>query len=449
MRKIFYLSFFTFYFLLFPLPVSAHAFGVLYTLPLPLWLYLYGAGAALVVSFFLIGFFAKDSTHSLPHLNLKINSFFISLFKSLSLGIFILTIISGFVGSQSPIDSFAINLFWIIFLLGFTYLCAIFGNLWQAINPWKIIFSFFGNVKPVFQYPKKIGYLPALSFYFIWIWLELLSGGLAIRPFILSQILVIYSVITLLSTYLFGKDWFCYGEFFSVYFNLIGKLSFFQKKDEIFTKKADHITLLIFILFMLSSTAFDGFRGTTVWFRFYYGNIIPLEKELGINQFQSTQTILLLLSPLFFFNFYILAIYLMKRLTKIKSSVENLCLHFAYSLIPIAIAYNVAHYYTLLITQGQIFIRLLSDPLNLGWNLFNTIDFKINPAILGANFIWHSEVVVIIIGHILAVYVSHLLALRILSRKAALISQIPMLILMVGYTITGLWILSQPLTVGG
>ncbi len=434
--------------LVLPKPVYAHALGQLYTLPIPLWLYLYGAGAALIVSFLLIGFFTKESNHSLLHFNLKIHPGIILFFKILSLGLFVLTIVSGLFGSQSSIDNFGTNFFWIIFLLGFTYLSAIFGNIWQVINPFKNILSLLGDSKPMFTYPKSLGYFPALIFYFLLIWLELLSGGIGVRPNILSQILLLYTTITFSGVITFGQDWFKYGEFFSVFFGLIGKLSPFGKQTDILKDKPNHFSLLLFILFMLSSTAFDGFRATSTWFRFYYNHISPFENLLGENSYQIAQTVLLLLSPLFFLSFYFLAIYLLKLVTKTKHSLMDLSLDFAFSLIPIALAYNVAHYYTLLVNSGQTFIALLSDPLNLGWNLFQTANYATNSSLLGASFIWHSEIIVIILGHILAVFIAHLVALKLFPRKQALISQIPMLLLMVGYTIMGLWILSQPLTTG-
>lgn len=434
-----------------PEVASAHAFGQLYTLPLPLWLYLYGAAAALMISFLMVGFFAKESTQiSLPKFSFRLHPWLIFFFKLLSLGLFILTILSGLFGSQSSIDNFAVNFFWIIFLLGLTYLSAFLGNIWQVINPWKIIMSWLGDFKPLLSYPKKLGYFPALVFYFILIWLELLSDGLGVRPKVLSQFLLLYSSFIFVGVFVFGSDiWFKFGEFFSVFFHLIGKLSPFSKSENLVKDPPDHFSLLMFILFMLSSTAFDGFRSTTTWLRFYYNNLSPLEQILGDNTYQLTQTISLLLSPIFFLSLYLVVILLMKMVTHTKLSIKDLSLRFAYSLIPIALAYNMAHYYTLLITQGQSIVYQISDPLNLGWNLFGTADYVPNPGILGANFIWHSQVVVIIIGHILAVFLAHLIALKIFSRKQVLISQIPMLFLMVLYTMTGLWILSQPLTAGG
>ncbi len=438
----------TFYYL--PSTTYAHAFGTLYTLPLPLWLYLWGAGAALIISFLVIGFFGKSPTQfSFPKFHLKINPLVILFLKSISFFLFWLTILTGFFGDPSAVDNFAVNFFWIIFLLGFTYLSAVFGNIWETINPLKIIVDWFGQLKPILNYPKSLGYIPALIFYVLLIWLELLSGGLGVKPLSLSRILLIYSSLTFLGILIFGRVWFQYGEFFSVFFGLIGKLSPFARPGSLLEEKPTHFSLLLFIIFMLSSTAFDGFRATSTWIRFYYNNLAPLENFLGNSGSQIIQTILLLLSPLFFLNFYLIAIWLMKLFSRSALSVRNLTLHFAFSLIPIALAYNVAHYYTLLLIQGQSIIPSLSDPLNLGWNLFGTADYQTNVGLLGASFVWHSQVFIIIIGHVLAVFLTHMMALKIFNRKQAFISQIPMLFLMVLYTVTGLWILSQPLTIGG
>ncbi len=420
--------------LIFPKLTLAHAFGQLYTLPIPLWLYLYGAGVALIISFLAIGFFTKaNSNFSIPKVNFNLPSWLIFFLKVLSIFLLILTILTGFFGNQSPIENFAVNFFWIIFLLGFTYLSAILGNIWEVINPWKIIIELFGDLKPLSSYPKKFGFLPAIVFYFLLIWLELLSGGLAVHPASLSKIILIYSGITLLAILIFGKVWFEYGEFFSVFFGLISKLSPFSKSN-LLNEKPQHFSLLIFILFMLSSTAFDGFRSTIIYLRYFY-SLNPI--------------ILLIASPIFFLSLYLAAIFLMKILSRSPVSIKELALQFSFSLLPIALAYNVAHYFTLLLISGQSIIPLLSDPFNLGWNLFASSDYQINVGLLGAGLVWHFEVAAIIIGHIMAVILAHLLALKIFSRKQAFLSQIPMLILMVLYTVTGLWILSQPLTIGG
>ncbi len=118
---------------------------------------------------------------------------------------------------------------------------------------------------------------------------------------------------------------------------------------------------------------------------------------------------------------------------------------FAYSLVPIALAYQAAHYYTLLITEGQNLLALASDPFGWGWNLFGTAGYEVDVNVVGAALVWYSQVALIVAGHVVAVYLAHAVALREApSPKLALRGQLPMVALMVLYTVTSLWILSQP-----
>lgn len=454
----------------FPAPTFAHAFGQIYVLPIPAWLYLYAGGAAVTVSFMLIAYFVTTQKQQLSYPAFDLSKYRIltlltsdtlkTILQSLSVLIATVAILAGFLGSPNTTENLEPAVFWIFTLLGVTYLSAVVGNIWSTISPFKIIADFFDLKKSKFSYPPKLGYIPALVFYFATIWLELLSHGIGTNPLYLAKILIGYTALTLIGSYFFGKDlWFKYFDFFSVFFGLIVKISPFEKKDgKLYLRppfvgllkiNVTHFSLLLFILFMLSSTAFDGFHSTRSWLKIYI-TFLPLERVVGDNFLQIFETIILFLSPLFFFTLYILAIGIMKPLVKTSHSLKSLALLFAPSLIPIALAYNIAHYYTLLLIQGQTTIAHASDPFNFGWNLFGTVNFVPNIGIVGASFVWHSQVATIIIGHIAAVYLAHVISLNVfLSHKKAIVSQIPMLFLMVAYTMTGLWILSQPLTVGG
>jgi hypothetical protein len=135
----------------------------------------------------------------------------------------------------------------------------------------------------------------------------------------------------------------------------------------------------------------------------------------------------------------------MKLLTQAQSPTLVLAQKFAFSIVPIAVVYNTAHYYTLLLTQGQAVVTLASDPFGLGWNIFGTAGFVPNVSIIRADLIWYSQVFLIVLGHVAAVYLAHSTALKIFKKpRLAIISQLPMLVLMVSYTLIGLWILSQP-----
>lgn len=437
--------------LVFPKPTFAHAFGQLYNLPVPFWLYLYGAAAAIVASFLVIGFFLSKKTSSSQYptrtINLPVltNPVLINLLKVITLILFVATLLSGFIGSNNPRLNFNMTFFWIIFTLGFAYFVAIFGNLWEVVNPWKVF-----NFKGVFTYPKKLAYYPAFVFYFLFIWIELFGET---SPKSLSSILLGYSALNLIGVFLWGKGpWFKYCEFFSVFFKILGKIAPFEHRENklylrpplvgLLKEKPEHFSLLLFILFMLSSTAFDGFKSTAHW--------LKLVEAVGADRSYLTlkvaDTLGLALSPFLFLYIYLALICATQLVTKSKATIRERSLDFAFSLVPIAFVYNIAHYYSLILTEGQNAVKFVSDPLGLGWNLFGTARYQTNYTFIDANIGWHLQVAFILLGHIAGVYLAHVIALRVYpNQKQALLSQFPMLALMVIYTVIGLWILAQPI----
>ena len=123
---------------------------------------------------------------------------------------------------------------------------------------------------------------------------------------------------------------------------------------------------------------------------------------------------------------------------------------FVLTLVPIGIAYHLAHYHSLLLVAGQYAIPLLSDPFGYGWDLFGTTLYLVDFSVVDAASIWYLSVGAIIVGHVVAVYLAHVMALRVYGNaRTALQSQIPMLVLMVYYTMSSLWILSQPIVKAG
>jgi hypothetical protein len=456
-----------------PQPVSAHAFGTLYTLPIPYWMYAYAGTGVLLVSFLIIGFFIKEhkTPKSFPTRDISKNRLIASLtsrpaqklYKAVSLILFGLTILSGLIGEDISAYNVNMTFFWVIFVLGLTYLTFVLGNIWSVINPWKIITEMIEGIRRkeitgTLTYPAAWHYYPSFVLYVLFIIIELFMGT---TPFTLSLLLLEYTVITLAAIFLFGKkDWLTYGEFFSVFFRFISYCSPVAVAGRkvllripftgLIDKRAKYFSVLLFILFMLSSTASDGFRETNTWQQFVWNSIYtPLSGFIGDGGYQLTSIIALILSPFFFLALYLLVMLIMKYWVKSKLSVTDLALSFAFSLVPIAFVYNAAHYFTLLLIQGQEMVRLISDPFGYGWNLFGTAGFSPNVGIISASSVWHVQVVLILIGHVVSVYVAHLIALTVFpDHKVALRSQLPMLILMIIYTAIGLWILSQPLSIG-
>jgi len=114
---------------------------------------------------------------------------------------------------------------------------------------------------------------------------------------------------------------------------------------------------------------------------------------------------------------------------------------FAHTLVPIALAYAFAHYFTLVIFEGQSIISAASDPFGLGWDLLGTRDYKIN-FFLGALPVWYIQVAAIVLGHVAAVVLAHDRALADFKGVGAVRSQYAMLVLMVLLTGLGLFILA-------
>jgi hypothetical protein len=119
---------------------------------------------------------------------------------------------------------------------------------------------------------------------------------------------------------------------------------------------------------------------------------------------------------------------------------------FANTLVPIAIAYHLAHYLSFLAMAAQYLVPLGSDPMGFGWDVFGTVNHFVRPGWVDARVVWNVSVAAIVVGHVAAVYLAHMQALReFKDRSAALRSQYPMVVLMVSYTMLSLWIIAQPI----
>ena len=463
---------------------DAHSFGALYNLPVPFWMYLYGAAAALAVSFLLVAYFvtAEVSTQQKPQRDLRNTRWvstlrrlrFVPTMKILSVLGLLLCLLTGFFGNRNPYLNFNMTFFWIVFVLGFTYLTALFGDLYESINPWKVITHalervFAGYTRGRIAYPQALGHWPAVAFYMAFIVIELFAHT---TPFSLATFLLIYSAFNLLGVWLIGQAaWFRYCEFLSVFMRLMAKMSpldYAQGRLRLrapfaglLETRADSYGLVVFILFTLSSTAFDGLRETLAWVHLFWAdqfNILtpllgkppvyfyPLLRPI----YQLYEIAWLLLSPFLYLAVYLLFIALAKLITRSPLSLRELALRFAFSLLPIALVYNITHYYTLIFTQGVKIISILSDPFGWSWNLFGTAGLFRAPIIPDMGVVWHTQVGLILFGHIISVYLAHVEALRTFDtpRKATL-SQLPMLGLMMLFTSIGLWILAQPISARG
>jgi hypothetical protein len=457
----------------------AHGFGRLYTLPVPLWLYAWGAGSALVVSFLLAAFFlnAPAPGAERPPRDLSDGIFgkmlrrLLPALRLLSLALLLLCIATALVGNRDPYRNFSMPFFWVWFTLGFTYLIALTGDFYGPLNPWRVLVTALQRVWPAYgrgrwTYPAHWGERPALLLYLGFIAIELFGHG---RPRALGEMLLVYTLINLLGVGLIGaRDWFRYGECFAVFFRLVGRMGVFAVEagrllarpplSGLRAGRPTSLSTVLFVLAMLASTAFDGLRATQTWVQLFWGDVTGLISALtelrpmqDIARFRSWylawESFSLVALPLVYFAAYALALWLGRWLTRSPRPLRELMLAFGYSLLPIAWVYHLTHYATLLLSEGLKVLALISDPFGWGWNLFGTAWRFRAPILPPVEWVWHSQVGMILLGHVLSVIVAHRIALRVFPTRAqALLSQLPMLMLMVGFTVAGLWILSQPLT---
>lgn len=468
-----------------PLAAQAHAFIQPYKLPMPYWMYIYGAVAALVLSFVVLALAVGKSAPGdakrilfgdagwvnwARRIRIKLLAQLVTVF------IFWLCIVSGFIGNQDPSRNINMTQFWVIFTLGFAYLVVFVGDWYAALNPWQSMARWVSHLVPRINqgfwcYPQQLGYWPAVILYMAFIWVELLGNT---RPFSLSGYLLGYTVINALAVMAWGiKSWFRYGEFFAVFMRLAA-LCAPVRYDPDAEQKADRwqlrrpfagllevekvpFSLAVFVLFMLSSTAFDGLRETKQWFAWFwldpYGWLEALIDEKPLYAYVmlrpwyiAYETTVMLLSPFLYLAVFVGFLWLGKLLVKTPLSLMALLQRFTLSLVPIAVVYHATHYYTLLFTQGVKIRALISDPFGWRWDLFGTLYTMRMPIIPDMGNVWNSQVVLILLGHVASVAVAHMVALRLFpQQRHAALSQLPMLLLMMVFTAFGLWILAQPL----
>ena len=488
----------------------AHGFGVRYEIPVPFWLYAYGAAAAVILTFVLL-VDTKPAPHRYPRFDLLRVGWFRAVFagrplllglRLLSVAIFSLVILSGLLGNQAPTDNFAPTFVWIIWWVGLAFLTALVGNLWELVNPWKILFGWaeglvrrLGSGKslgPYLSYPAGWGVWPAFALYFGFAWVELVFLGSAI-PSNIAVLALLYSVITWTGMILFGKDaWLRGGEAFSVFFGILARFAPTEVRVtdpaackgcgascftddgecvncyECFARAAPEVRQLnlrppavglgrpepvtadrlAFVVFVLAIVTYDGLMATPLWLqaRTLAAPIVGMLGISGLGSLYLIQTLGLISIPLLFLAAYLGFVKLAQIFSGDAASTWRFAAAYAYTLVPIALAYETAHYYTLFVIQGQALAALASDPFGWGWNLFGTAGDEINVGVVSADFVWYSQVALIVVGHVIAVYLAHGIALRLLQdQKPAVRSQYPMLALMVLYTVLSLWILNQPI----
>lgn len=466
-----------------PTIASAHSFGAVYVLPVPFWMYVYACVATLLLTFAMLGFLVtappvsvRVSAHSAQR-PFVMSVWVLVLLRAVAVGCLLISVLAGLFGTADSARNLGMTLFWVMFLLGFAYLTLIAGDLYALINPWRTAVDGLQRMgcdlsRRRVQWPRWVGYWPAVLFYVVLVGIELFESP---TPRATAVLLLIYTALTLVGCFAFGANvWFRRADFFSIYFQLIGKLAPVEYRqvrgapsrwrlrlrspfESVLRRGPAHIGLVLFVLFMLSSTTYDAILDTVLWVGLFWRNALSIFEPLWGNDLGRAQAVLmdwyllyrkagLLVFPVLYLGLYLLVLYLAKLVTRSVIPLRSLVLTFCYSLLPIAIAYHFTHYFTFLWMQVKALPLLLSDPLGVGWDLLSVEGgVPAEPSTLEMGIVWHTQVAVLLGGHVASIYLAHITAMRTFSNQRPVISQLPTLVLMVAYTIVGLWILSLPL----
>jgi hypothetical protein len=434
-----------------PAAASAHGLGGRSDLPIPGWLFAWAAAGVLAASFF--AFAALWQTPKLeiavPHPRFKIPYLAEYLCGAIGVVALIWLVYVGLHGTQDVEENFLPTFVFVYFWAVLPILSAIFGDIFRAFNPWRAIGRGAGWLKhrlapksapAQFAYPERFGRAPAVLLLFGFGWLELVSET-GRDPSVLAKLIIAYAVIQLIGMALFGTErWLERGDAFNVYFNMFSRISPITSSEHRFATRlplsglTDVTWLPATVLFFCAGigiTAFDGLGEGGVW-----------EMIAGKNPTHVVSTLGLIAVIAVIVGFYRLGIEGMKS-SHIEMSPRELSQTFAPSLVPIMLGYVVAHYFSFVIFQGQTIWPLLSDPLGNGANYFGTAGGGID-YFTSSKHIWYFQVAVLVLGHVAGLAVAHDKALAVWGKaRAAVQSQLWMLVVMVGFTSLGLWLLSQ------
>ena len=457
--------------LLTTVPAEAHGVGRGFVLLLPTGYYLFGGAATVLITFVLLSFgrstllqrMARSRLHlgTMPAIRPEPTS-------ATSLLLLSLLVAAGLYGSRDPLLNPLPLAIWTVWWVALTLLHAVAGNLWAYINPWIAPFRLFdllaggrfGRV-PLIRYPSWLGYWPAIGFFFAFAWLELIYIA-PDDPETLATIVAGYWIVAFAGMLLFGYDiWIDRAEPFSIFFRLVGGLSPLvitgaegrRRQVAIAFPGAallDRAQLplsgVLFVLLTLSAVSFDGLSKSFWWLSL--GGINPLEYP-GRSAVTGRNTIGLVLTWATLGIAYTFALRVGFTMVGKTHLFRPALGGLVYSILPISIAFHLSHYLTALLVNIQYALIAVSDPLGNNLNLFGFRELRVTTSFLntldGVKTIWNVQTAAIVLGHVEAVALGHLLALRRIGHSsAAAMSQVPLALLMVAYTLFGLWVLSTP-----
>jgi hypothetical protein len=347
----------------------------------------------------------------------------------------------------------ALGVFYVLVWVGIVPASLLFGRVVAAVSPLRTINLLLVRVtggepeKGVLRYPERWGYWPAAIRLFAFVWQELVNPD---QTYLDSVRLWLagYAAAMLIGSAVFGDVWFERADPFEVYSNLLAKLSPWGRDQHgrlvVRTPLANLATtvprpgLVAMVAVLFGSTAFDSYKDTPRWVNFV--------TDLGLDV-----ELLNTLALLAFCLVVGLSFTIATRTTSVavpeaeaQAGPEHRALPrlLAHSVVPIIVGYMTAHYLSYFVEQGQATLIQLSDPTVTGRNLLGTANWTVDYWLsFHPTFLASTKVLAVVIGHIVGVVAAHDRALELLPKRHQIVGQLGLLVVMVFYTATGLYLL--------
>lgn len=449
--------------------VPGHAFGARYDLPVPLSLFVLGGAVVVFVSFLVVlptRVAAASGTPEADRARLRTDGIAAGGAAWL---IVALLVACGLAGSQVVSENLLPTAFWLLAWVAAPVTCGVLGDWTRAVNPFAALAravdrdglrrALIGG--PALPWPSRLAWWPATALFVAVASGELVFNATATVPRATALAILSYAVVTTAGSILFGAGpWLERGEMFSVLYATWGRLGWFRfgapgrrgflgGLDAPFEPVASRVT---FVLLLLVSVSFDGLLATPAWRDARTrlpGGLAP--GTLGYELAEVAAFLVLALAAWGLFGGFAV---LVTRAGRLAMSRVQAVAGLLPSLLPIAFGYLLAHNLEYLVINGQLLLPLLGNPAGLdGWHRFGypfNDDYVVNTDLLPSSVVWYLQVALIIAVHIAAVILAH----RHLARTAgderrARRAEWPWIVAMVGYTMTSLWLLAQPLVKEG
>jgi hypothetical protein len=449
----------------FPALASAHGFVGRQDLPIPRLLFVWAAFAVLVASFVgLAVLWPKPRLEEQAEGRrlLTVPRAAVPVAGAIGIALFTLVVYAGLAGTQTPTANLAPTAVYVLFWVGLAFVSLLFGDVFRAFNPWRATGRAVGwlgkrvaggRLPAPLPYPARLGRWPAALGLLAFAWLELVHSN-AEDPSTVAVAALLYAGAQLLGMSLYGVEaWSRNGDAFGVYYGLLGRIGVLDWRGRQLwarpvlsgtTGVAAVPGTVAVLVVLIGTTSFDGFSQGPTW-----NDLAPdlqgVLQDVGFGQQSALElafTLGLLAVVGLVAGLYRLGARGMHSVDT-RLATGELARRFAHSLLPIALAYVVAHYFSYLAVQGQAIGYLASDPLGEGSDLLGTANRTIDYGVVSANTIWYVQVGALVLGHVAGLVLAHDRALTLYENaRDATRSQYWMLTVMVAFTCLGLWLLS-------